>query len=201
MLPGSQLLKMRTSNTVDLGEDGSVAYLQHPITGDLIAVGTRTGEVRASGSSAFDDYTGYEGAHERRRRATVVDGERVATSTGDRIDVFDRETLDVRVTIPLGDDQQPLFLVGTAPGACWWPRRRARPSADRYRRRGVAPPSPQLPSPAARLIVTPRATIACSSYVGVAEFELATGLPTGMAIELQLDSRRPTPASWTTRRC
>ena len=39
-----------------------------------------------------------------------------------------------------------------------------------------------------RLIVTPRATIACSSYVGVTERDLATGLPTGRAIELQLAS-------------
>ena len=150
VLPGSQLLKMRTSSIVDLGEDGSVAYLQHPVTGDLIAVDTRTGEVRASGPGAFDDYTGYEGVYEAGEGAVaVVDGERVATSTGDRIDVFDRETLGARVTIPLGDDQP-----ATVPGGrrrrrpAGGPRHRAPPSADRYRRRGVAPPSRQRPRPA-----------------------------------------------------
>ncbi len=74
VLPGSQLLKMLTSSVIDLGEDGSVAYLQHPVTGDLIAIDTGTGEVRASGEGAFDDYTGYEacvqiGRRRRRRRA------------------------------------------------------------------------------------------------------------------------------------
>src|SRR4029079_1425185 len=39
-----------------------------------------------------------------------------------------------------------------------------------------------------QLLITPRATVACASYIGVTEFELATGLPTGTALELQLDS-------------
>ena len=187
VLPGSQLLKMRTADVLDLGEDGSVAYLQHPNTGDLIAVDTRTGEVRASGPAAFDDYTGVEGVYVP-GPVSVVDGERVATSTGESVQVLDRRTLGVLVTIPLGDDQQPLFLVGDGAGgllvgrATELLRVRIDTGVVEWRR-------PLTPSESCwRLIITPRATIACSSYVGVAEFELATGMPTGKAIELQLDS-------------
>ena len=178
---------MRTADVLDLGEDGSVAYFQHPNTGDLIAVDTRTGVVRASGPAAFDDYTGVEGVYVP-GPVSVIDGERVATSTGESVQVLDRRTLGVRVTIPLGDDQQPLFLVGDGAGGVLVGR-----AAELLRVRidtGVVEWRRTLKASEAcwRLIITPRATIACSSYVGVAEFELATGMPTEKAIELQIDS-------------
>ncbi|WP_457098779.1 nSTAND1 domain-containing NTPase [Microbacterium sp. P5_E9] len=185
VLPGSQLLKMRTSDVMDLGEDGSVVYLQHPVTGDLVAVGTRTGEVRASAAGAFDDYTGVGGRH---GSVTVVDRERVATSMGDRIDVFDRDTLGIRTTIPLGDDQEAFSLLADGAGgvlvglAAELLRVRIDTGAVEWRRPLRASES------CWGLIVTPRATIACSSFVAVTEFELSTGLPTGKAIEMQLDT-------------
>ena len=185
VLPGSQLLRMRTGPVFDLGEDGSVAYLQHPITGDLITVDTRTGDVRASARAVFGDYTGHEGMHSE---VAVVDGEQVATAIGDRIDVFDRETLATRVTIPLGDDKRAWSLVADGAGGVLLGR------ADELIRvridTGIVEWRRPLNASEAcwHLIVTPRATIACSSYVGVGEFDLATGMPTGRAIELQLDS-------------
>jgi DNA-binding SARP family transcriptional activator len=186
VLPGSQLLKMRTSAVIDLGEDGSVAYLQHPPTGALIAVDTRTGEVRASSPGAFDDYTGFESSAST--TGPVVDGDRVSMGTGDHIDVFDRETLGIRHTIPLGGDVQTQTLGSDGAGGLLVS------TADQLVRvridTGVVEWRRPLGSAGAcyGLLVTPRATIACSSYVGVTEYELATGLPTGRALEMQLDS-------------
>lgn len=185
-LGGSQLLKMRTSSVVDLGEDGSVAYLQHPVTGDLIAVRTGSGETRVSGTGALNDYTGYEGLYVS--GAVVVDDERVATITGDHVDVFDRATLEVRATIRLDDAQPAESLVADGAGGLLlgYLDKLIRVRMDT----GVVEWSrPLSRSESCRsLLVTPRATIACSSYVGVAEFDLESGLPTGNAIELQLDS-------------
>lgn len=185
-LPGTQLLKMRTGTVIDLGDDGAAAYLQHPVTGDLIAVDTRTGEVRTSAARAFLDYTGSEAPY--RAGVTVVDGDQVALGIGDRIDILDRATLAIRLTIPLGEGQEARslaadgtggVLVGLADqlirlridtGAVDWRRPLRREEACR------------------RLLVTPRATVACSSYIGVSEFGLTTGLPTRRSLELQLDS-------------
>lgn len=185
-LPGSQLLRMRTHEIVDLGEDGSHAFLQHPFTGALIVVDTRTGEVRASARAAFYDYTGLE--PDVPTTGAAADGDRVAAGTGDRVDVFDRDTLAVSRSMPLGGGQparalgwdgaggllvstdEQLLRVRTDTGAVDW-RRPLGADGACY-----------------RLILTPRSTIACSSFVGITEFELATGLPTGRAVALQLDT-------------
>ena len=118
VLPGSQLLKMRTSTVIDLGEDGSVAYLQHPVTGDLIAVDTRTGEVRASAAAAFDDYTGYEGVYtergrRRRRRAGGDEHGRPHRRLRPRDARRSRHDPARRRSAGTGRSWR------TAPGACW----------------------------------------------------------------------------------
>ena len=184
-LPGSQLLEMRTGNVIDLGEDGSVAHLQHPITGDLIEVDTRTGEVRATARAAFGVYRGIEGRHSE---VAVVDDDLVATAMEDRISVIDRRTLGVRNTIPLPDEQRAWSLMADGAGGLLLGRStelirvRIDTGVIEWRRPLV------LAESCHDLIITPRATIACASYVGVTEFDLATGMPTGRAIELQLDS-------------
>jgi DNA-binding SARP family transcriptional activator len=186
VLPGSQLLKMRTSEVIDLGEDGSVAFIQHPHTGALIAVDTRTQEVRASARAAFYDYTGLEPT--KRTTGAVVEGDQVATGTGDRVDVFDRDTLRVRRTIPLSDGASVRSLAADGEGGLLVStvEQLLRVEIDT----GVVTWRSPLGTTGGcyQLVITPRATIACASYVGVTEFELATGLPTGKALELQLDS-------------
>ena len=185
-LQGSQLLKMRTSGVIDLGEDGSVAYIQHPPTGALIAVDTRTGEVRTSVSERVRRLHRIRvlSVHDRprRRRRSRFNGHRRPHRRLRPRDARRSPFDPARRRCP--DSDARVRWRGRPAGEH---RRPARPGADRYRRRGVAPP---LGSAGAcyGLLITPRATIACSSYVGVTEYELATGLPTGRALEMQLDS-------------
>lgn len=107
-LVDSVLMKNRTSIAIDPGEDGAVAYLVHPITGDVIAVDAGSGDVRSSSPAAFGDFTGEPGIY---NGIAVLDEERVATGTNTDIRIYDRRTLDLLRVIPLPLDAAANVLV------------------------------------------------------------------------------------------
>ena len=188
VLPGSQLLKMRTSDVIDLGEDGSVAYLQHPITrrSHRCRHPHRRGprfRPEPPSTTTPESRAGRTRVARRRRRAG---GDEHVRRPHRRLRPPNSRRSRARsrsVTI-----SRPLFLVADGAGGVLVGR-----AAELLRVRidtGVVEWRRPLDASEGcyRLLVTPRATIACSSYVGVTEFELATGMPTEKAIELQLDS-------------
>lgn len=182
-LPGSQLLEMRTSVDVDLGEDGAVAYLQHPITGDVIAVDTHTGVVRTSGPDAFGDFTGSTGVY---NAIAVVDATLVAAAVEDRIDVFDRATLALVRSIPLdgalGGDT--LAADGTGGVVTSGQDGRVLVRADTGQTAWV------LHTPQADrcwlLERLPDGTVLCSGIGGVSVLDAATGRRSGPSLKTQI---------------
>ncbi|MDY0909421.1 BTAD domain-containing putative transcriptional regulator [Microbacterium sp. CFBP9034] len=185
LLPGSQVLRMRTSTVIDLGDRGDVAYLVHPTTGDLIAVDVRSGAVRASRPEAFADHTGESGLYSS---VAVLDEERVATGIGDRIAVFDRSALTRVAELPLEIDAASGTLARDGSGGIVASGNDAVVRVDVDEGKVLWT---HLTSPGARcvmLTVTRAGTVACSSPGGITELDLGTGVPTGRQLAVQLDT-------------
>ena len=110
-LGGSQLLDSRTSGEIDLGEDGSVAYLANPVTGDLVAVESATGVVRSSGSSDPEETEGMDGMTDS---VTIVADARVAVGGPDAITIYDRDALEMvqRIEVPTETSEAAVVLDG-----------------------------------------------------------------------------------------
>jgi DNA-binding SARP family transcriptional activator len=106
-LGGSQLVDSRTSSEIDLGEDGSVAYIANPVTGDVMAVDSATGAVRSSGSVDPDETQGVDGVTDS---VTIIDDRRVAVGGPDAITVYLRDTLEVveRLEVPAETSENDL---------------------------------------------------------------------------------------------
>ncbi|WP_345802931.1 BTAD domain-containing putative transcriptional regulator [Microbacterium sp. AZCO] len=188
VLPGSQILKMRTSTFIDLGQDGSVAYLVHPLTGDLIAIDTRTGDVRTSSPAAFGDFSGQGGLY---NGVAVVDADLVATAVADRVDLFDRRTLALVRSIPLSANYADGVLLADRAGHLF--------SAGRDGLAKISLPSAEVlwERPVTRgdvcrfLVQTPRGTLVCSSLDKITVLDPETGLPTSRLVRSQTGTTQP----------
>ncbi|MGL4257715.1 MAG: hypothetical protein ACRCSL_15385, partial [Microbacterium sp.] len=184
-LPGSQLLRMRTSTIIDMGETGDVAYIAHPITGDLVAVDTRNGAVRVSGPGALEDFTGEGGIY---NSVVVIDEKRVATGTGDRLQVFDRRSLAPLQSVSLGANLASEAIVLDGDGGLLTS---GRDGSARIDLRDGTVAWTRLTRPAEQCIflaLTPIGTVACSTWGAVVELDRTTGVPTGRVLETQLDT-------------
>ncbi|MGX5772733.1 nSTAND1 domain-containing NTPase [Microbacterium trichothecenolyticum] len=181
-LPGSRLLEMRTSVDVDLGEDGSVAYFQHPITGDAMSVDTRSGDVRTSGPDAFGDFTGEGGIY---NAVAVVDSGRVAVGVHDRVDVFDRASLALIRSIELPGEMGGYSLTPDDTGGLLTsgPEGRARVRADSGDTVWSLPTADA--DPCWLLERLPNGTILCSDVGTVSVLDPETGRPSGPSLATQ----------------
>lgn len=184
VLAGSQVLRNRTSVTIDLGPDGSAAYFAHPITGDLIVVEARSGLVRASDPGAFADFTGEAG---RYNAIAVLDEDRVATATADTIRIYDRRSLALVRSIPLGvaaagtallpDGAGGLFSFGQAGAAHVHPTTGV-----------VGWTRPQRPAEAClNALLMPDGAPLCSALGAVSVLDPGSGYPVGIAFATQVD--------------
>lgn len=183
-LGGSRLFDSRTSSEIDLGEDGSVAYIANPVTGDVMAVDSATGSVRTSAPIDPDETQGADGMT---NSIAIIDDRRVAVGGPEAITVYDRDTLEVvdRLQVPAEtseNDLQPdgrggLVSVGFGgvarydleSGTVAWHR----PPERLYGYADVA-------------VSTERGTVYASDWNGnVDEFSLETGEPTGRVYSTQ----------------
>lgn len=184
ILPGSQFLHVRNSGLVVLSADGTVAYLQHPITGGLIAVDVHSGEVRASSPAVFDN-----AVDERIRYAAVavIDADTVATAVADRIDVFDRVTLALVRSIPLVPGTAGGFLLADGHGGLIssGPQSLARVVATT----GEVTWSRTVAKRDAcwNLVRMPTGTMVCASAISQTAFDPLTGQVAGVRLVTQRD--------------
>ncbi|MFH8250271.1 BTAD domain-containing putative transcriptional regulator [Microbacterium sp. B2969] len=183
-LPGSQLLKIRTSTHIDLGGDGSVAYLVHPITGDLIAVGTRTGDVRTSSPAAFDDFSGQGGLY---NGVAVLDDRLVAAAVADRVDIFDRQTLALVRSIALSARYADNWLLADAAGGLIASGRDGLAKVTPATGAVVWERPVSFSDVCFNLALTHSGVLVCSGLDTVAVLDPATGLRTGRAVHTQFD--------------
>lgn len=112
-LPGSQLLRIRTSTNVLLEGDGSAAFVAHPITGDLVRVDATTGALSASSPAAFEDYVGEQGEH---NSLAHLDDGIVAVGTADGLTLHDADTTNVIDRITIMADRTRWFVADVGDG-------------------------------------------------------------------------------------
>ncbi len=187
-LPGSQLLRMRTSNYPELGEDGAVAFFAHPPTGELYTVDSSTGEVRASSPAVFDDFIGERGPY---NSVAFLDADHIVTTTADGISVYDRDTLTKVRSVPVGagigntdllpDGAGGVFAAGDA-GIAF-----VRPLADTVEWVRSLPPT----GTCLHLALTADGTLLCSTVGRLVELDATSGYPTGRVLKHDLDSAVP----------
>ncbi|WP_243074679.1 BTAD domain-containing putative transcriptional regulator [Microbacterium sp. SS28] len=184
-LPGSQLLRMRTSTRMVLDGESADLFIEHPITGDLINIDGRTGEVRASSPGAFDDFTGEQGLYSA---IASIDAHRIATGTGDRIDVYDRDSLARIKSIPLASELANWAMISDGDGGLIisGADATARLDADTG---AVVWQRPTTPSEVCNeLVLLPdRDAFACSTLGAVTEHDVTDGAAIGPVIRTQLD--------------
>lgn len=185
-LPGTQVLRIRSSGLVALSADGAFAYLQHPVSGDLVAVDSHTGDVRVSSPAVYDSRVGEP---YRFAAITVVDDDTVAAAVEDRIDLFSRASLTIERSLPLPSGTAGAFLaydglggllssgptglsrVELATGHVTWSRMTAAEDA------------------CIQLVPLPTGHAACASMSEVTTFDAHTGEPTGRGFAVQVDNR------------
>lgn len=184
ILPGSQVSALRTTSHLLLSPDGSEVFIGNLVTGDLMRMDTRTGEVTASSPDALSDHVGEEGQTEA---ITRVDTERIAIGTRAGVTVYDTDSLSPVAHHPTSDDRATWALAhgkgmfvasgpegivglddssgsvlwtnpGPAGGACW-----------------------QL------AVDAPREVAYCSQLGSVTTLSLTTGAPAGEAFATYTD--------------
>lgn len=181
----SQLLDIRTSDSIDLGEDGAVAYLAHPLTASVTAIDTRTGELSATDPGTLEP--GLEGPGLLSGIA-VVDDETVAVSSEDGVLIVDRQTLAPVRDIPLPEGTHELDLAVTSDGMLL--------AGGNVGASAVDPSSGEVawtidvdqPFGCTSLVASgDGATLVCAGLGDVREYEVATGRATGRHLATQLD--------------
>lgn len=119
----SQSLDIRTGSEIALGQDGTTAYLAHPLTASVTAIDTRTGAVRATDPATLRP--GLEGDGVLGGVA-ILDDATVAASSAEGVLVVDAASLEPlrNLVVPAGTHEldlavaaDGLLLTGGAEGA------------------------------------------------------------------------------------
>lgn len=182
-LGGSQLLDSRTSTQIELGDDGAIAYFVHPVTSDVIAVDTATGQVRSSGTVDPDDTTGESG---RFNGVTIVDERTVAVGAESAIRLFDRETLEPlhQIRVPIETTENAMDADGEGGVVAVGPRGMARIDLSTG---DVVwhTPSPHPHGLATVTVARERSLVYATDWGGnVGEYALETGESTGRTLTM-----------------
>jgi DNA-binding SARP family transcriptional activator len=183
-LPGTGLERTQMADHTAFDGESRRIFIGQPLTGDVMTVDLTTGDARESTMGVFDK-PGDPG--DGGFGVELLDGGLVAVSRGDQIRVYDRETLALVRTIPLGGDfaSRDILsdrrgglvttgLAGTeridvASGEVLW-RRLVKSEAQ-----------------CGNLHLATENRVACGSYLGVALLDLATGETTNTRAALQLN--------------
>lgn len=186
VLGGSQLLDLRTSEYIALGETGNTAYIRHSVLGSVTAVDTRTGEVRSSDAAAFGDFT-FDPAHYN----TVVWIEGVGVVVGDEnsLIVYDPVTLAPTSTVSIASETARSSLVSDGHGGVIGSGDAGIVRVDVAGGRQTWF-TPVLPNHNCFQLTVAVETdlLYCNTWGQVVEYSLSTGIPTGRVFTTQLDS-------------
>ncbi|HKP08038.1 MAG TPA: BTAD domain-containing putative transcriptional regulator [Microbacterium sp.] len=181
-LPGSVTVTAALSSHSTLDRSGRMFYAAQADTGDLIAVDTRTGEIRRS-SAVPDDPAWVEPDF----GIALIGDELVAAGVGDEVRLHDRSTLALTRSIPLEGDVASLDLIaddlGGVVASGWEGTVRVDLATGKVLwRRGQ-----DLTRNCGELHLATPTSVGCGSYEGAALLDLATGETTGARVALQLN--------------
>lgn len=163
---------------------GRTLYSTSPVTGDIIAIDSVTGEVRASNPAALEEQPAPE---DRDLGLTLVDDRSVAVAAGDAILLYDRASLALTRTLPLAGDVAGLALISdgrggvVTTGADGTVRVSLATGETLWRR--AADPTRNCNT----LHLATEASVACGSYAGAALIDLETGETRREQAALQLN--------------
>ncbi|WP_285113757.1 BTAD domain-containing putative transcriptional regulator [Leifsonia sp. fls2-241-R2A-40a] len=182
-LPSTGLIRSQLSPTMTFDAAGRTLYVAQPVTADIIAVDTTTGEVRSS-APTFDDHPkGIENFY----GVTLVDDGLLAVGAGDHLRLYDRATLALTRTIPLEGDVSSMDVIADGRGGIettgWDGTVRVSLATGETLWRRFPDPTRNCYS----LHLATDTTMACGSYEGVALVDLATGETSRAHAALQLN--------------
>lgn len=187
LLAGSRIVRMEGGGFPALSPDGSAVYFRNAANGSFLAIDTHTGDMRASDPAVFAPHN--PGEEHLLVALSIVDADTIATAVADRIDLFDRASLELVRSIPLGVDAGGAVLVpdghgglissghgggvarvDLATGSVAWSR------ADRSS------------DPCGYLLPMPTGVTVCASLRSLTTFDTLSGDPTGSSFATQVDS-------------
>lgn len=170
-LPSTGLVRSQMSPTMTFDPAGRTLYVAQPVTADLIAVDTTTGDVRSSAATVDDHPKGIENFY----GVTLVGDGLVAVGAGDHLRLYDRATLALVRTIPLEGDVSSMDVITDGRGGIvttgWDGTARVLLATGETVWRRFPDPTRNCYS----LYLATDTTLACGSYEGVALLDLATG--------------------------
>lgn len=187
LLPASRLVHLE--GTVPfLSPDGSVAYVRNVTTGAFLALETRSGDTRASDPAVFAFHP--PGTSPGTLTAlSIVDADTVATATEDRIDLFDRGSLQLERSIPLGMDAGGAALAPDGNGGLISSSQGGRVVRVDLATGTVTWSRTGTPTESCwGLLPLPTGATVCTSIRSLTAFDTLSGDPTGSSFATQLDA-------------
>ncbi|MFF1634095.1 BTAD domain-containing putative transcriptional regulator [Leifsonia sp. NPDC058248] len=182
-LPSTGLVRSPMSPTMTFDTAGRTLYVAQPVTADIIAVDTTTGEVRSSAAIFGDHPKGVENFY----GVALLDDRLVAVGAGDHLRLFDRATLEPNRTIPLEGDLSSMDVIADGQGGIvstgWDGTVRVLLATGETLWRRFPDPTRNCYS----LHLATDTSVACGSYEGVALVDLATGETRSAQAALQLN--------------
>lgn len=113
VLGGSQLLNLRTGTVPVLTRSGDRLFNIHPITGDLIAIDTDTGDVHADIPMPPASYLGQDG---QRSGISMAEDGRVVVGNATSVDIYDPGSLERIRSIPVDGGYTESFVLEDGEG-------------------------------------------------------------------------------------
>lgn len=183
-LPGTQVLRVRRG-PVAFSPDSGVAYLLEPVGGGLMAVDTRTGDVRTSDAAAYDARIGEPS---RYRALVVLDDDTVAVSLLDRIDIVDPASLTVVRSIRLSPGTAGISLTDDGAGGLISSGYSGLVRVDVDTGQITWSRTTSEIETCFQLVSLPAGDTVCSAPRDVTTFDTQTGERTGRSLAVQVDN-------------
>lgn len=182
-LPPTGLVRATMAPHMVFDQDARQLVVAQPFTGDAMTVDVDTGETRESTAGAFDVPSESSDAHSG---AAIVDGE-IAVTAGDRVRLFDRDTLALTRTAVLDGKVATWDIVADGEGGvvtAGWDgtvRTDLTSGATVWRR------ETEGEAQCSNLHLIDADSLVCGSYLGLTRLDLATGMAETATTTLQLN--------------
>lgn len=183
-LPPTGLIRATMAPHMVFDESAQHLVVAQPFTGDVMIVDVTTGEARESTPGAFDVPSNSADPHPG---AAFIDDGSIAVGAGDRVRVFDRDTLARTRTVPLDGHVATWDIIADGEGGVVTTGGDGTVRTDLASGATVWRRETDGEAQCANLHLIDSGTLACGSYLGLTRLDLATGVPETATTTLQLN--------------